>query len=146
MRLVYRLLFLFVAEDRDLLYDPAATPEARERYIRYYSTTRLRHLAAGHRGTKHMDLYRGLRLVMEKLGSDEGCPPLALPALGSFLWSETAIPDLAHCDISNRDFLDAIRALAVTLDNKVLRSVDYKNLGSEELGSIYESLSLWSKW
>jgi Eco57I restriction-modification methylase len=140
LRLVYRLLFLFVAEDRDLLYDPEATPEARERYIRYYSTTRLRHLAAGHRGTKHMDIYRGLRIVMEKLGSDEGCSPLALPALGSFLWSETAIPDLAHCDISNRDFLEAVRALAFTLDNKILRSVDYKNLGSEELGSIYESL------
>jgi len=87
-----------------------------------------------------MDLYRGLRIVMEKLGSDEGCLPLALPALGSFLWSETAIPDLAHCDISNRDCLDAIRALAFTLDNKVWRSVDYKNLGSEELGSIYEFL------
>src|SRR5712692_914111 len=140
LRLVYRLLFLFVAEDRDLLYDPEATPEARERHIRYCSTTRLRHLAAGHRGTKHMDLYRGLRIVMEKLGSDEGCSPLALPALGSFLWSETAIPDLAHCDISNRDFLEAVHALAFTLDNKVWRSVDYKNLGSEELGSIYESL------
>jgi len=140
LRLVYRLLFLFVAEDRDLLYDPEATPEARERYIRYYSTTRLRHLAAGHRGTKHMDLYRGLRVVMEKLGSDEGCSPLALPALGSFLWSEIAIPDLAYCDISNRDFLEAVRALAFALDNKVSRSVDYKNLGSEELGSIYEFL------
>jgi hypothetical protein len=140
LRLVYRLLFLFVAEDRDLLYDPEATPEARERYIRYYSTTRLRHLAAGHRGTKHMDIYRGLRIVMEKLGSDEGCSPLALPALGSFLWSEIAIPDLAHCDISNRNFLEAVRALAFTLDNKIWRSVDYKNLGSEELGSIYESL------
>jgi hypothetical protein len=140
LRLIYRLLFLFVAEDRDLLYDPKAEPEARERYTRYYSTARLRRLAVVHRGTKHADLYRGLRLVMEKLGSDEGCPPLALPALGSFLWSETAIPDLVHCDISNRDFLDAIRALAFTLDNKVLRSVDYKNLGSEELGSIYESL------
>jgi hypothetical protein len=77
---------------------------------------------------------------MEKLGSDDGCPALALPALGGFLWSETAIRELASCEISNRDFLEAIRALAFTLDNKVLRPVDYKNLGSEELGSIYESL------
>jgi hypothetical protein len=44
------------------------------------------------------------------------------------------------CEISNRDFLEAVRALAFTLDNKLLRAVDYKNLGSEELGSIYESL------
>jgi hypothetical protein len=77
---------------------------------------------------------------MEKLGSDDGCPPLALPALGGFLWSESAIRDLAQCEIINRDFLDAIRALAFTLDNKTLRAVDYKNLGSEELGSICESL------
>jgi hypothetical protein len=38
------------------------------------------------------------------------------------------------------DLLNAIRALAYTMDNGALRPVDYKNLGSEELGSIYESL------
>jgi hypothetical protein len=140
LRLVYRLLFLFVAEDRDLLYDPTASSEARERFTRYYSTGRLRRLAERHRGTKHIDLYRGLRIVMEKLGCDDGCPPLALPALGGFLWSEKAIRDLAQCEISNRNFLEAIHALNFTKDNKLLRVVDYKNLGSEELGSIYESL------
>ena len=60
--------------------------------------------------------------------------------LGSFLWSKEAIADLDDCDISNRDFLEAVRALAFTIDNNVLRAVDYKNLGSEELGSVYESL------
>lgn len=51
---------------------------------------------------------------MEKLGSDDGCPELALPALGSFLWSAGAIPDLAAADIANRDLLAAVRALAFT--------------------------------
>ncbi|MBZ0290081.1 MAG: type II DNA modification enzyme, partial [Anaerolineae bacterium] len=41
LRMVYRLLFLFVAEDRDLLLNPAADTPARERYIHYYSTHRL---------------------------------------------------------------------------------------------------------
>ena len=77
---------------------------------------------------------------MEKLGSDQGCPELGLPALGSFLWSRSALADLAGCDLSNADLLDAIRALAFTIDGKTRRAVDYKNLGSEELGSIYESL------
>ena len=77
---------------------------------------------------------------MERLGRDDGRPPLALPPLGSFLWSFDAIPDLARCDIANRDFLEAIRALAFTRDDRILRPVDYKNLGSEELGSVYESL------
>jgi hypothetical protein len=88
LRLAYRLIFLFAAEDRDLLLLPSATATARQRYNLYYSTSRLRKLAGQLRGSRHSDLYEGLRLVMEKLGDDEGCPDLGLPALGSFLfWS-----------------------------------------------------------
>lgn len=140
LRLAYRLIFLFVAEDRDLLLSPKADPEVKECYTRYYSTARLRTLAGKKRGTRHCDLWRVLALVFDKLGSNEGCPKLALPPLGSFLWSKDAAPDLQGCDMANRDLLEAIRALAFTVEGSVLRAVDYKNLGSEELGSIYESL------
>jgi hypothetical protein len=141
LRLVYRLLFLFVAEDRSLLLLPGEEREAaRLRYLQYYSTARLRRLAERRTGTRHGDLYVTLRLAMQKLGSDTGCPELALPALGSFLFSPTAMPDIERCDIANHDLLDAVRALAVTVADGALRSVDYKNLGAEELGSVYESL------
>jgi hypothetical protein len=178
LRLVYRLLFLFVAEDRELLLDPNAEPTAKDRYTLYYSTARLRTLAEKRRGTRHSDLFHGLRLVMEKLGSEHGCPELALPALGSFLWSSDAVKDLLgeleetnsqeanseianseieapllathysatrsprapSCQIANADLLDAIRALAFITDKHGRRPVDYKNLQSEELGSVYESL------
>lgn len=140
LRLVYRLLFLFVAEDRDLLCVPQANATARERYTRFYSTARLRRLAERRVGTRHADLFHGLRLVMQKLGSDAGCPELALPALGSLLFSDQAIPALDACEIANHDLLEAIRALAFSMDVNGRRSVDYKNLGSEELGSVYESL------
>jgi hypothetical protein len=141
LRLVYRLLFLFVAEDRGLLLLPGEEKEAaRLRYVRYYSTARLRRLAERRTGTRHGDLYVALRLAMQKLGSDTGCPELALAALGSFLFSATAMPDIEQCDIANHDLLDAVRALAVTVADGALRSVDYKNLGAEELGSVYESL------
>ena len=141
LRLVYRLLFLFVAEDRGLLLLPGEEKEAaRLRYVRHYSTARLRRLAERRSGTRHGDLYVTLRLAMQKLGSDTGCPELALPALGSFLFSPTAMPDIEECDIANHDLLDAVRALAVTVADGALRSVDYKNLGAEELGSVYESL------
>jgi hypothetical protein len=141
LRLVYRLLFLFVAEDRSLLLLPGEEREtSRLRYVRYYSTARLRRLAERRSGTRHGDLYVTLRLAMQKLGSDTGCPELALPALGSFLFSPTAMPDIERCDIANHDLLDAVRALAVTVADGALRSVDYKNLGAEELGSVYESL------
>lgn len=140
LRLVYRLLFLFVAEDRQLLHDPAASDEARERYAHWYSTQRLRDLAGKRRGTKHTDLWQALKLVMDGLGNDEGCPELGLPPLGSYLWSGSAIEHLDSSTLANRSLLEAVRALATVRDDKVFRTVDYKNLGAEELGSVYESL------
>ncbi len=140
LRLVYRLLFLLVAEDRDLLFAPGAPPLARERYLRYYGLSRLRSLAASRRGSRHGDLWAGLSLVMKKLGSDAGCPDLALPALGGFLFSDEAMPDLASASLSNSALLEAVRKVALTLRDGWLRPVDFRNLGAEELGSVYESL------
>jgi N-6 DNA Methylase len=142
LRLVYRLIFLFVAEDRRLLLLPDAPDEARQRYERYYSVSRVRRLSERRRGTKHPDLFEGLKMVMVRLGTDEGCPELGLPALGSFLWSPAATHDLNDCQLPNADLLGAVRALAFVEDKKqrVRRVVDYRNIGSEELGSIYESL------
>jgi very-short-patch-repair endonuclease len=167
LRIVYRLLFLFVAEDRDLLLDPDAPQEARERYTRFYSTQRLRHVAETFKGTRHPDMYESLRLVMRLLSGDPHPPApspsgrrgeeaplhegegfgvranlLGLVPLGSFLFSDRAVTDIIDCQISNRHLLDAIRALSLVYDGmaKVYRSVDYRNLGPEELGSVYESL------
>jgi hypothetical protein len=142
LRLVYRLIFLFVAEDRQLLYDPAADAESRERYVRFYSTARLRRMAERVRGSRHADLYVALKLVMDKLGNG-GAPELGLPALGGFLFSRKAMSALADCELSNEHLLEAVRSLAFTnaySSGRTRRAVDYKNLGSEELGSIYESL------
>jgi N-6 DNA Methylase len=140
LRLVYRMLFLFVAEDRDSLLDPTAPESAKTLYTRYYSLSRLRGLGERRIGTKHSDLWHQLRLVCQKLGSDEGSPELGLPALGSFLFSNRAAPDLESSEIQNQALLEAVRALAFIRDAAGLRTVDYKNLRSEELGSVYESL------
>ena len=140
LRLVYRLIVLFVAEDRDILFHPQSGKLERERYHDYYSTQRLRQLAARRSGTRHADLYYTLRLITEKLGNTDGCPELGLPALNGFLFSLEATADLNDCILANADLLDAVRALAFTMDKQRRRAVDYKNLGSEELGSVYESL------
>lgn len=139
LRLVYRLLFLFVAEDRELLLEPNAEQGIKDRYNKFYSTTKLRRLAGKVLGTKHFDLWQSLRLVMKKLGNG-GCGELALPALGSFLFSSRALANLIDCELENRHFLNAIRALAYTEDGNSRRPIDYRNLRSEELGSVYESL------
>lgn len=146
LRLVYRLIFLFTAEDRrdeetgrELLLDPAAPEEAAERYRRYYSTVRLRLFAGRRRGSRHPDLWVGLRRVVAALGSD-GATSLALPALGSFLFGSEACPHLDASDLTNEALLDAVRALATIEEDRRLRLVDYRNLGAEELGGIYEGL------
>ena len=77
---------------------------------------------------------------MEKLDDPAGCPDLALKPLGSFLWSREAVPDLAGASLSNASLLAAVRALAYSQSGGSLRPVDYRNLGAEELGSVYESL------
>ena len=148
LRIVYRMLFLLVAESRDLLAAPDAPEAARDAYRRFYSMDRLRRLANRRRGGAHGDLWQGLQVTMGALdvGEDRvrtaARDALGLTALGSRLWSQQAVPDLAAARIDNAHLLEAVRNLAFVHDDeaKGLRAVDYQNLGTEELGSVYESL------
>lgn len=140
LRIVYRLLFLFVAEDRDLLLDPDGSAEGKDRYRTFYSTQRLRQLASSRRGTRHRDLYEQLRFVFRSLDAEEGCAALALKPLGGFLFSGEATTALDRSVLANADLLAAVRHLSVIRDGRVTRVVDFRNLRSEELGSVYEAL------
>ena len=152
LRVVYRLIFLFVAEDRVLDGQPLLHPRdnsgvartARERYARYYGTARLRELAGRIKGTRHGDLWRQFRFLVGPLSGDPGAEAarrhLALPAFGSFLWDPASTPDLNDAELTNHDFLESLRRLAFIRQDKVLRPVDYRSLGAEELGGVYESL------
>jgi hypothetical protein len=139
LRLVYRFLFLFVTESRGLLLDPAAPRRARDLYTDHYSATRLQTLAGTTRGNRHRDLYESLKLVMTALGGT-GSPPLGLLGLGGYLWSDAAIGLLHSSALSNAALLSAVRSLSYIVDKEGRRPVDYKNLGSEELGGVYEQL------
>ena len=152
LRVVYRLIFLFVAEDRtldgsSLLHPPddsATARIARERYAEHYGTARLRRLAGRIKGSRHVDLWRQFRSLVGPLSGDRPSAParrhLALPALGSFLWDPASTAALNDTELTNYDFLEALRHLAYTRQDKMLRPVDYHNLGAEELGGVYESL------
>ncbi len=149
LRLVYRILMLLVAEEKrseqghNLLH-PLDTPaEVRERYARFYSVGRIRSLAYERRGTAHTDLYESLKVLFLKLRT--GYEPLGIPGMGSFLFSEDSTPDLDDALMANQDLLDSFRNLCYTEDTSgggggIRRPVDFGNLGSEELGSVYESL------
>ncbi|PRX50862.1 hypothetical protein B0I33_10113 [Prauserella shujinwangii] len=142
LRLVYRLLFVFVAEDRGVLHPADADVLAKQRYARYFSTAKLRAHARRRRGTAHDDLYRALRIVLDALGDEQGRPELALPGLGGIFDDTEADAPLRGLSLSNEYLLGAVRHLAQIRDagSGRVRAVDYQHLDAEELGSIYESL------
>jgi hypothetical protein len=141
LRLVYRLLFCFVAEDRGLLLAPGGTPLAKQRYEQWFSTARLRRIATRRRGSAHPDLWQALSIVLDGLGQESGRPELALPGLGG-LFEVGEVDVIVGYQLSNEPLLTAVRHLTVVqpAGGGPKRVIDYRNLGAEELGSIYESL------
>ncbi len=148
IRVTYRLLFTFVAEDRNALLDPHADPQARRRYLDYFSTERLRRTARCRRGGRYGDRWEALKVVWRGLGSVDGLPELGLPGIGG-LFDTGALDFLMDHSLSNQALLSAVHSLSLVREprSQAMRIVDYRNLGAEELGSIYESLlELMPSW
>jgi hypothetical protein len=149
LRTAYRLLFCFVVEDRNALLAPEAPAVSRERYAKYFSTQRLRKLSRNRDGGPHPDLWRTQKLVLSALGGN-GLEAVGLPALGGLFDPDSRAKTLEHqphedllmgAELANQDFLKAIRRLSwVVGKGERLQPVDYRHLGAEELGSVYESL------
>ncbi len=136
----YRFLFLYVAEERKSLLAPApdSPADAAETYEAGYSLHRLvRRAFRASAYDRHVDLYESVKIVFAAL--DRGEKELALPALGG-LFRRDRLRWLDGCALDNRALLEATRALRWTQANGAYQLVDYRNLGAEELGSVYESL------
>ncbi|MEV7108586.1 Eco57I restriction-modification methylase domain-containing protein [Streptomyces atroolivaceus] len=162
LRLAYQLVFLFVAEDRNALLMQSeagasrkqidALERARARYARYFSTARLRRIASRRKGDHNTDLWEGVRIVLDALGQDGGLEALALPELGGLYFRADGgeehlalLPGspepLRSAKLPNENLLDAVRLLSRVRDKQGrLSRVDYRHLGADELGSVYESL------
>ncbi|SEJ06512.1 Methyltransferase domain-containing protein [Azotobacter beijerinckii] len=139
LRLVYRLLFLLTAEDRNILHDPAtATPDARRLYVQGYSLTLLRERARKRRFyDDYADLWQALTTTFAALRS--GQPLLGLPALGGLFAGEQCA-DLDAAQLGNKALLSAIRAVCWVQRKNGATRINYRDMDTEELGSVYESL------
>jgi len=147
LRLVYRFLFVFTVEERrnekgvSLLHvgdDSPAAYAARELYRQGYAFHRFRDRALRRAGFDRFgDLWAGVRIVFRGLAAGE--PRLALPALGG-LFAAKQCPDLDAARLDNRSLLTAMRHLRWAQIAKKFAAIDYRNMGPEELGSVYESL------
>ncbi len=138
LRLIYRFIFLATIEDRELVFAPEAAADAKARYLAGYSLTRLRQLAARRRSyDRHADLWQALTITFAGLG--QGQPALGLPALGG-LFAASHCPDLDTAQLDNSSLLSALFSLCFFRDGAALSRVNYRDMDSEELGSVYESL------
>jgi hypothetical protein len=133
LRVVYRFLFLLFAEQRAML------PTRDSLYSEEYSITRLREMAEARRGKdEHNDLWEGLKVTFRML--KDGCLPLRVFGYNGSLFEDSEIPILSSLTCKNEDILVAIHHLTLVEEEKVLKRINYLDLGVEEIGSIYESL------
>lgn len=138
LRLVYRLIFLMVAEDRNLLHPEGAKAIARKLYAEGYSLAALRaQCARAATWDKHHDRYEGVKVVFHALA--HGQEALGLPALGG-LFSAGILPRLEGARLRNRAFMEALYRLSWLSDKTGIVPVNWRAMETEELGSVYESL------
>ena len=138
LRLVYRLVFLLTVEERELLHPRDASDSARRLYAEGYGLRRLRDRAV--RASAHdaqSDLWEAVRIVFRSLGDGE--PRLGLPALAG-LFAPDECPDLDAARLDNRALLGALFHLAWLRERSGLVRVNWRDMGPDELGYVYEGL------
>jgi len=138
LRLVYRLIFLLTAEERGVLHPVDASESARRLYAEGYSLRRLRERSI--RRSAHdrfHDHWETVKIVFRGLASCE--PRLALPGLLG-IFAADQCPSLDAARLENRSLLLALFRLSWLREQSGLARVNWRDMGPEELGSVYESL------
>ncbi len=138
LRLVYRLIFLLTVEERDLLHPEGVADSVKGLYARGYGVRRLRDRAVKRSAHDRFgDLWEGLKIVLRSVATGE--PRLGLPALGG-LFAADQCQYLDAARLENRWLLKAIFKLSWLKAESGLARVNWRDMGPEELGSVYESL------
>ena len=140
LRVAYRFLFLYTAEERKALLSPSpdSPADAADVYGEGYSQYRLiRRALRVSAYDRHTDLWTTVKIVFRALANGE--KELALPALGG-LFRSGLTPYLDEAVLDNKTLLEATAALRWTQANGAYQLIDYRNLDTEEFGSVYESL------
>lgn len=142
LRLIYRVLFLLVVEERRLIYPPASANADRQQvYNRYYRLSRLRDRCERYfADDSHSDLWPSLLQTFRLFRYDDLAARLGLSALDGELFGDRACAHLESAGCDNVSLLRALHHLSTFEDGRTRRRVNYAALDVEELGSVYESL------
>lgn len=146
LRLIYRILFLAVTEERNLIYAESNDEEMQRRrklYYDYYSIEHLRKLAGRLQymdGSKY-DLWEGLKATFILFEKGFYGKRLGIEPLGSGLFGIDALKHINTAYLNNEVLLQVIRNLTY-FENKHKQwvRVNYSDLDVEEFGSVYEGL------
>ena len=144
LRLIYRLLFLNVVEERGLIFPAGAAPDKRNAYSAYYSVQRLRRLARtrGLRSERSCDAYLSLLATFQIFERPEQAARFGATAFGGQLFDPSSLGPLANCRLSNAALFQALDRLCAFDDPRTGQRlpVNFGALATEEFGSVYESL------
>lgn len=144
LRLIYRLLFLMVIEERDLVFPKNADRKKRNIYYNYYSINRLRNLA-GKRylaDAKYKDYWISIKNTFRLFENEKYGGPLGIQPLAGELFGWHALGELTGCTIDNSVIITCLSDLSIftnPVNNQKMR-VNYGALNVEEFGSVYEGL------
>ena len=144
LRLIYRLLFLMVIEERNLIYPPNADQRKVRIYYDYYSIGHLRrHCEKVHlleRGNS--DLWIAMKNTFRIFEKEYYGQQLDIKPLGGELFSPNAIGMLNNSNLDNSVLLECLKNLTVftNKNNNQKMRVNYASLNVEEFGSVYEGL------
>lgn len=149
---IYRLLFLFIIEDRNLVYnigDPDKDADYDQKmrcqdiYKKFYAVSRLRGLSELPylRNGRYNDLWEGLIDSFRLFEDETFGAPLYIKPLGGVLFDKETLHYLRQCQISNEQLLAAFSCLNEFKDEKQNRvKINYSSLDVEEFGSVYEGI------
>lgn len=143
LRLIYRLLFLLVTEERGLIQARSTDRKKIRIYRDYYSLTRLRRLAESIRflDARHTDAWQSLLRCFQLFEPGGKGKPLGVHPLGG-LFDRDALGLLSRCQLDNHTLLRCLRKLSLFQHPETgnLMRVNYAALNVEEFGSVYEGL------
>lgn len=146
LRLIYRVLFLIVLEERQLIYPEELDEEGQRKrniYYKYYSIERLRRLTESRvyvDGDK-VDLWESLKTTFLLFENGFYGEKLGIKPLGSGLFAPNALGGLMQYQLKNADLLEVLKRLTTFINEQgQLVRVNYSDLDVEEFGSVYEGL------
>ena len=144
LRLIYRLLFLMVIEERDLVFPVDSSKTQRDIYREFYSVDRLRRLSEKRYlvDPRCHDLWLSLQSCFRLFEADGPGAKLGIAPLAGDLFSSEAISSLDECTLGNDVLLNCLRSLGIYRhpDSGQIIRVNYAALNVEEFGSVYEGL------